>query len=360
MMTHRWMMMIGLGSLLACDALGGGEDGADAAAKTEVAPAKVDAEKTLAEAEAEAEAKAKAKEAAEGETKAAAPDETPDKVVVEETHTPVEPELAPMSRPEPPFVALAAPPFAQTLRREAPVTQGPRPTLEKIADKRNAIIDEDAWFRDLGLRMPTWEIPNPFTGAPGDLPPEIPATYQGVPIAKAIDGGDFSIAFHAADRLDVHQLVVRNKAGDVIAAFDLEAYRSTPKDDPAEAMFINQELRWAEVRDGVLLICSGHRTYAKSSGGLNAFITALELSTGELLWQSAPLVCNSGDFLVRDGWIITGYGFTAEPDFLFVLDAKTGEQVEKIKVKSGPEVILEKDGKLYVRTYDRNMEFELR
>ena len=56
----------------------------------------------------------------------------------------------------------------------------------------------------------------------------------------------------------------------------------------------------------------------------------------------------------------SGYGFTAEPDFLFVLDMKTGEVVEKTKVKSGPEVILDKSGELYVRTYDHDYVFGVR
>jgi len=110
----------------------------------------------------------------------------------------------------------------------------------------------------------------------------------------------------------------------------------------------------------VLYLCTYHMTYASSTGGNNAFVTAIALGTGELLWQSEPLVCNTWNFLLRDGWIISGYGFTAEPDFLFVLDAKTGEAVAKKKLASGPEVILEKGGTLFVRTYDRDYEFVIR
>ena len=43
-----------------------------------------------------------------------------------------------------------------------------------------------------------------------------------------------------------------------------------------------------------------------------------------------------------------------------MLDQATGKTEQKIPVRSGPELILEKGGKLYVRTYDTNYVFDLR
>ncbi|MCX4247996.1 hypothetical protein [Paraliomyxa miuraensis] len=250
------------------------------------------------------------------------------------------------SRPEPEARAVPIPPFAHTVRAEAPVPrQGPRPRLEQRSAKRNAIIDTDAWFFAHGLSLPTWELPS----AGGALPPQIPENYRGHSIVEAIRGDGHSIAIYS-DRFGVgsRQVVVFDDAGDSLGALDFSAWPH------------QQEVHWAGLHEGVLFVCTYHMTYASSTGGLNAFITALELRSGELLWQSEPLVCNVQDFLLRDGWIITGYGFTAEPDFLFVLDMKTGEVVEKQKIKSGPEVILEKGGELYVRTYDHDYVFGVR
>jgi hypothetical protein len=64
------------------------------------------------------------------------------------------------------------------------------------------------------------------------------------------------------------------------------------------------------------------------------------------------LVSNAYNFEVYGNYLITGYGFTAEPDFLFLLRRDTGEAVARIPVKTGPEYILRKDNRLYVRTYD--------
>jgi outer membrane protein assembly factor BamB len=113
------------------------------------------------------------------------------------------------------------------------------------------------------------------------------------------------------------------------------------------------------VENGVLFVSHHHMTYSASSGGFNAYVTALDLRTGALFWRSDPLVSNGSNFLVRNGYVICGYGFTAEKDFLFVLDATTGQTVRKIPLRSGPEWLIEKDGKLFVRTYDTNYVFEL-
>ncbi len=288
-----------------------------------------------------------------------------------------------MSReqPSPTLLTLPAPPFAYTLKSEAPITQGPRPTLAQRSVKRNAIIDEDKWLERNGLALPTWDVPPdpalagklPFGAIPrppgakplptppappapppprNPLPSEIPVELAGVRIEKAIRTPGGSIAIYPVGSFEQHGVVVYDDAGKVLGAFDLSAYAHVPGDTGHS----RQDVEWAQVQDGVLFVSTFHMGYASDSGGLNGFITALDLPTGELLWRSEPLVSNSHDFLVRDGWIITGYGFTAEPDFVLVLDGKTGEVVQRMKLESGPDMILEKDGVIYVRTYDRDYE----
>jgi hypothetical protein len=83
------------------------------------------------------------------------------------------------------------------------------------------------------------------------------------------------------------------------------------------------------------------------------------LATGKLLWRSDPLVCNaelasSGDYL------ITGYGFTAEPDFLFVLRKSDGKTASRTPIDSGPELIRLDGNRLSVETYDQSYVFELK
>jgi hypothetical protein len=107
----------------------------------------------------------------------------------------------------------------------------------------------------------------------------------------------------------------------------------------------------------VLYVSSSHRTYAKSSRGKNAFLTAIDLETGELRWQSEPLVANAANFLLWDGFVVTGYGFTEEPDHMIVVDQATGATLAKTFVKSGPSYLVRKGDQLFVRTYDTDYVF---
>lgn len=251
--------------------------------------------------------------------------------------------------------------FRRHAVRDASIQQRARPPkLVEVEKRRNEIIDDERWFADNGLRMPEWEVPVPHAGRTGSLPSAIPKTLGETPIVRAIQDEDHAIALYAEDFSGGRFVVVLDETWRVVGAFDFSPWSRSPKDRAADADFTEQRVNWALVREGVLFVATGHNTYAKSSGGLNAFITAIELETGEVLWRSDPLVANARNFLYEDGYIITGYGFTAEPDFMYVLDAKTGETVSKTKVKSGPSYILKKGQQLLVRTYDTNYVFEIR
>jgi hypothetical protein len=260
-----------------------------------------------------------------------------------------------------PARALAEPPWEATVRRKLDIAgAGPAPKLVVVSQKRNRITDDEEWFQTHGLQMPTWAVPNRFTRTEGDLPAEVPARYGDLPIVEAISHPDHAVLLYGPDYSGGTVLAVVAGDGEVRALFDFSAWRTAPKTKAGDSQFVDQRIVWAQAHDGVLYVSTGHRTYASSSGGANAYISALDLETGELLWRSAPLVANAGNFLLRDGWIFTGYGFTAEPDFLYVLDASNGKVHSKQKIKSGPDVLLMKDDQLYVRCYDTDYVFDVR
>ena len=251
--------------------------------------------------------------------------------------------------------------FGRHTVRDAPVSQAAKPPKLVLKSRQpNDITDDERWFSEHGLRLPTWTIPNPNTGVQGNLPEFIPTRIEQDIIVRAIDDGDHAIALYGPDYSGGRIAVVFDAQGSMFGSFDFSAWAHSPKDVPRDISFTEQRVNWALVRHGVLFVSTGHRTYAKSSGGLNAFITAIDLQSGDVLWRSDPLVANAVNFIYRDGFLITGYGFTAEPDFLFVLDAKNGKTVSKTKVKSGPSYVLEKEGRLMVRTYDTDSVYEVR
>src|SRR6185503_19779306 len=114
------------------------------------------------------------------------------------------------------------------------------------------------------------------------------------------------------------------------------------------------------VRDGsVVYVTLQFIGYAKEIGRKGNLVVALDLCTHRVLWRSADIVSNSAMLLVGDA-IITGYGFTAEPDFLIVLDRWTGAQVQKLTLPKGPDDLRIANGTLFVRLYDGYASIPLR
>ena len=117
-------------------------------------------------------------------------------------------------------------------------------------------------------------------------------------------------------------------------------------------------LRYAKVVDNILYVEISHWAYA-SEGPDNAYIVAIDMNTNEVIFRSQPLVANGFNFLVVDDTIICGYGFTDEPDFIYLLDRYDGSVKEKIPVKSAPYQFELVDDTLYVATYNTEYEFKV-
>lgn len=256
---------------------------------------------------------------------------------------------------------LAPPPFAHALLAQpAPPGGAAAPRLVKISERKNEITDEQAWFERNELSLPTLPVPNTDGGGTGELPSTLPLRFGPHGLVKAIDHGDHLVLMYGSSPADGRYVAVLDRQHHLTAFLDFESYLALPASSPKEAEFVRGHVGWAVVKDGVLYASTGHRTYAASSKGKNAFLSAIELATGKLVWQSAPLVCNAQTFVLRGEHLICGYGFTAEPDFLYVLERTTGKVVSKLPLKSGPDHVIEKDGKLFVRTYDTDYVFEIR
>jgi hypothetical protein len=231
--------------------------------------------------------------------------------------------------------------------------------LVKVSEKRNQITDDADWLSRNGLKPPT--IPIDQNGKTEGLPTGAPSGVNGNRIVSAIVSGKRSFLLYGPDYAGGRYLVALNSADSQPAySLDFGKYITPPKVAKGEAEFVDEKLQWAQEADGVLYVANFHRTYARSSGHLNGYITALDPNTGRIKWRSRSLVCNSTNFLVKGDAIITGYGFTAEPDFLYVLDRRTGAIAQTVKLKSGPSWILEKGGRIYVRTYNTDYVFRVR
>lgn len=255
---------------------------------------------------------------------------------------------------------LAAPPFGYALTRPAPAGTSAPPRLVKASEQRNAITDEQAWFERNRLSLPTFGPRGSAGRAPGEPPPFVPPRYRENLLVQGIAHGEHLVLIYGPDFGSGRFVAVLDQKHELVALLDFDRFLTPPEIAPGEAAFVRGQVTWAVVEHGVLYVSTGHRTYAASSRGKNAFLSAIDLGTGQLLWQSAPLVCNAQSFIVHGDHLICGYGFTAEPDFLYVLERATGKTVSKLPLKSGPDYLIEKDSALFVRTYDTDYVFSIR
>jgi PQQ-like domain len=254
--------------------------------------------------------------------------------------------------PEP--VVVPRPPFERFVADElAGAGQKGKPRLVQVSKKRNEITDEERWFRDIGVTLPVSQ------DAPEGL-----ALFRGVPLLARIEGDPAVLVYQTLDGPEAHVVGVDPGTGEARFAFDLSSFRTPPAAAEGAESLVAMEIRWAVAQDDRLYVSHAHRTYAESSRGANAYVTAIRIADGALLWRSQPLVSNAQNFaLVPAGEggqvLITGYGFTAEPDFLYVLDPETGAVLSKAKVDSGPEYIFAQGDRIHVRTYDRDYVFRM-
>lgn len=225
--------------------------------------------------------------------------------------------------------------------------------LKLVSSRPNKITDEAEWFERNGLELDRFD--------PDNLPADLPRRYRGTNLIQAIFSPDSYVLLFGKDYGGARYVVgMDRKTSACRYAFDFANFLTVPGVTDDYLNLTEETVTWAREQDGVLYVANGHRTYAADTKGRNAYLTAIDLKTGKILWRSRPLVSNAQEFEIVGDVIVTGYGFTREPDFLFLLDRKTGGVLVKQPVKSGPEHILAKDGKLYVRTYDTDYVFEIR
>jgi hypothetical protein len=253
----------------------------------------------------------------------------------------------PADKPVRPIIALPRPPFRRVVGKAfVDDAEQPIPSLRILRQAKNAITDVQAWYENNGLRSRSVAIDAALSASLEER--GIPLEIAGAKAARVLQYDDHEIVFYDASEQRGRYLLVQ-RGEELFGPFDFAAYRDPPK---SQDEFTAMETRWAVVREGVLLVSHAHATYAKSSHGHNAYVTALSLAEGALRWRSQALVSNAQECLLLNTALICGYGFTDESDQLFLLRASDGEVMQRLKVDSGPEQIVLKDKEIHVRTYD--------
>ena len=184
------------------------------------------------------------------------------------------------------------------------------------------------------------------TQPPPARPSFVPKTYRGAALDRTIRQGLKVFAVYGGRYL----LAGNMREKDVPFAFDLVKLGRAPA---GGSWF--EDVTFAREGGGLVYVSNSHLTYARATNGRNAYITAIDPEEGKAVWRSPALVANARTFVVTGDLIVAGYGFTAEPDFLYLLDRRTGRVLDRLEVPSAPEVIRLRGDRLLVRTYDRQI-----
>jgi hypothetical protein len=224
----------------------------------------------------------------------------------------------------------------------------PGPVVAAPAAKRLVVVSSREISPGLGGRSAqSCEL----TGVPGSV--------RGLPHQRSFCPLGTAFALYGRDGASSRVAIGVGRNGPRYGV-DLKNYVWPPRIQQGERGFVYEEIVWAREAKGVLYVENAHLTYAASSYRQNAYITAFDAKTLRRLWRSRALVANAATFAVTPDYLVTGYGFTAEPDYLYLLDRRTGRVVERLSLPSAPEKITQHGRQFVVRTYDHVLNVRLR
>ena len=244
--------------------------------------------------------------------------------------------------------------------------------FQELSDKSNNISDADTWFQENDLFLPMiknfpadttriqWEeaAPEQAKWIYEDMAETVSrGFYDDRYFYEVVDTGRKGADLGSLDlymyRLDSRELEITLHLGDFLYADGYE-----PAAD-AEYDFIRQSVFWAQSEGDILYLAIGHNTYAEDCPH-TGYLLAIDLQNGEVLWESRQQAANANNFVLLEDVIVTGYGFTDEYDYLHVIDKGIGIDQKCVELKSAPDFLVEKDGKLYVHTYNTDYVFRIR
>jgi PQQ enzyme repeat len=223
--------------------------------------------------------------------------------------------------------------------------------LRKISQKNNEKIPLETWAKAIEYFLPKRIVP---PGTPTQLQP-------GIPVSLTLP--ESSLVAYGKDTLSPTYLVREEVQGDNQGVFtyclDFSKWQRNGKLTPI--IYAHQEHH-----SDIVYVSTGINGYSNDIGGKTGYLSAINTKTGKVIWHAGPLVANAFSFTVLEEVIVCGYGFTKEPDFLYVIDKKTGRTVQKIALKSAAEFIAVEPSegitgdRVFVRCYDTDYVFNQR
>ncbi len=163
--------------------------------------------------------------------------------------------------------------------------------------------------------------------------------------------------YHGKHQHDFQRLIVTSKKDGTKKIYDFSEMLTEMNRDLQQGFLIfESNVNYAAIYDGKLyvMIDGSYLEHIDST-----FMMALDLE-GNVLWRSEKRLANSRNFVIIKNTIITGFGSSYDPDFIYTLDINTGKVLDKISVKKAVDYFIKKDDLLYVSTYNREYVYTLK
>lgn len=159
-----------------------------------------------------------------------------------------------------------------------------------------------------------------------------------------------------------------------VASYRARFYQESPDADAADG---DMEVRWEldlnrYLRRGTLVEIQDLRydgddlyfneaclTYAREADGQCSSLVRVDPATGTVVWRARDLVSND-IFLLLGRGLVTGYGFTEEPDSVFLLDPASGAVLDAHPLDTAHSYLELRGDTLHVVTRQRIHRFLLR
>src|SRR5262245_25836653 len=206
------------------------------------------------------------------------------------------------------------------------------------------------------LAVVSARVRDPQLGASTRPAAWMPKSFVGAPLLQVVRQPGVVFLIYGRDGSSARYLVGASpRTHRIRYAFDLASFARPPHIAPGASDLVTEQVLFAREAGGVVYVETAHQTYAQSSGGRNGYIAAIDIRKHETLWRSPALVANARTFVLAGNALVTGYGFTREDDWLYLIDRATGRVRDRLPVPSAPETITRRGNRLLVRTYDHDV-----
>jgi hypothetical protein len=185
---------------------------------------------------------------------------------------------------------------------------------------------------------------------PADLPAYVPRTVNGhgLQLAQSTPEGWLGLYVTAPDGPangnPIYHAALFGADGERRWGLDLNRFLSRRT---------HLEIQDIRLRAGKLYFNEACQSYSAEARGRCSALVRVDPVRGTLDWRSRNLVSNNV-FIFSGPYLVAGYGFTREPDFLFLVSPETGRVLATRPLDSAHSYLEERDGIIHaVTTHQR-------